>query len=93
MVSENYKPSMKPTLEAARVVRGTEVPARIRVSGPYLNSLRSGLASEDKVWLSRNVAGSSICPEQYWFEDTVRARELLKVHPQTPAKSSLTPPR
>ena len=78
MVSEKYKPSMTPVLEPARVVRGTEVPARIRISGPYLDSLRNELTHDDLAWLLLNMEAASICPEQYWYMDTARTRELLK---------------
>ena len=85
MVGKNYKPSMTPELVPAREFwnplrkEHTMCPAQIKVSGIYLETRKAQLTYEELQILRTCVTGTSICPEQYWFEDTPRMRELLGV--------------
>jgi hypothetical protein len=75
MVSKNYLPSKKAVLVPANEKLGT--PAQIKVTPAALENLvlTTGEMSE----LQGALIGQSICPMQYFFADTPRNRELLKV--------------
>jgi hypothetical protein len=85
VVGKNYKPSMTPELIPAREFGNprrkehTMCPAQIKVSGAYLETRKAQLTYGELQILRTCVTGTSICPEQYWFEDTPRMRELLGV--------------
>ena len=57
----------------AQTVQVGEIPAQIRVTGAYLKSI--GLSSEDEI--GRELTGQDM--SLYWFRDTPRVRELLKL--------------
>lgn len=77
MVSKDYKPSMKPKLLPSKMLGETKVPAQIQVSWEYGNSLK--LTDKEQEELKTALNGESLCPRLYWFEDTPRVREILRV--------------
>jgi hypothetical protein len=84
MVSKNYKPAMKPILRPAGEIRSKDkdpvpYPAQIIISGPLWRELRSKFDLVAQGTLEADYCGGSICPEQFFFLDTLQVRLLLGV--------------
>lgn len=74
MVSKDYKPSMKPTVES-----GKDGSTSIRCSAEYVQSLQRELSLMEWDHLQDNAVGQAICPKLWWFSDTPMIRIILKV--------------
>jgi hypothetical protein len=72
MVSASYKPSLKATVETCAGV------ATIRCTAAALKAAEI-TAPDDQAFIERSLLSESICSCIYWFADSERARQLLKI--------------
>lgn len=67
MVSDDYKPFMKPLISNGLV----------RISREY--GIHLNLSNEEQTELKQYLVGETICPPTYSFKDNEVTRKLLKV--------------
>jgi hypothetical protein len=84
MVNERYIADMRPRLIAAKDVIGyngakVKSPAQVRVSGALLEKLKETMSAVDLDYLRRQVSGTALCPELYWFLDKPRVRKIFGI--------------
>jgi hypothetical protein len=77
MTKPGYTSRMTPVFIPANLK--LKSPPQIKVTGAFLETLKPVRTAEEMWWLGRQKTGESLCPEQYWFPDTPKVREILGI--------------